>query len=127
MIQQVSREKQRLDGVFALIGHMNVDEEALAHWAKYLCVLTSGFIENCLRMILQGYARKHANQPIVSFVESRLEGITNLNAERISQILGSFNSIWREGFLQKLSPEQKDAVDSVIANRHLIAIGWNRQ
>jgi hypothetical protein len=123
MILQVSREKQRLDQVFSLVGQMSVDEEVFAHWAKYLCVLTSGFIENSLRMILQDYVRKHANQPVMSFVESRIESITNLNQEKISQLLNSFNPVWREAFLETLTPEQKDAIDSVNANRHLIAHG----
>ena len=123
MILQVSREKQRLDHVFSLVRQMDIDEEILAHWAKYLCVLTSGFVENALRMILQDYVNKHANQPVINFVETRIEGITNLKEDKIVQLLGSFNPHWRERFLHMRTPEQKDAIDSVVANRHLIAHG----
>ncbi|MBI5604278.1 MAG: hypothetical protein HY879_13095 [Deltaproteobacteria bacterium] len=102
---------------------MNLDEEILAHWAKYVCVLTSGFVENSMRMILQDYVKRHANSPVVNFVDKRIEGLTNLNDDKIAQLLGSFNPNWREKYLQTRTSEQKDAIDSVVANRHLIAHG----
>lgn len=123
MILPVVREKQRLDKVFSLVGQMSLDEEVLSHWAKYLCVLTSGFVENALRLILHDYATKHANETVSSYVSARIEGLTNLNDERIAQLLGSFNPTWRDTFLGVRSAEQKDAIDSVVANRHLIAHG----
>jgi len=123
MIHAVVQEKQRLDSVFSLVGQMRLDEEVLSHWAKYLCVLTSGFVENSLRVILQDYAAKHANESVARFVSSRIEGLTNLNDEKISQLLGAFSPAWRDTFHAMRSTEQKDAIDSVLANRHLIAHG----
>ena len=123
MILPVVREKQRLDSVFSLVKQMRLDEEVLSHWAKYLCVLTSGFVENALRLILHDYATKHANETVASYVSERIEGLTNLNDEKISQLLGSFSPIWRDTFIRVRSPKQKDAIDSVVANRHLIAHG----
>ena len=123
MILPVVREKQRLDSVFSLAGQMSLDEEILSHWAKYLCVLTSGFIENALRLILYDYVTNHANETVSSYMSARLEGLTNLNDQRIAQLLGSFNPTWRDTFLEIRSAEQKDAIDSVVANRHLIAHG----
>jgi hypothetical protein len=102
---------------------MPADEEVLSHWAKYLCVLTSGFVENALRLILYDYATRHANETVASYVSARIEGLTNLNDERIAQLLASFNPIWRDTFVETRSPDQKDAIDSVVANRHLIAHG----
>jgi hypothetical protein len=123
MISDVFREKQRLDGIFALVTELETDEELLAHWAKYLCVLTSGFIENSLRVILTRYATDKANPQVSNFVESSIKGITNLNEERIGQLLGAFSSEWRERFTKKRTDMQKSAIDSVIANRHLIVHG----
>jgi hypothetical protein len=74
-------------------------------------------------MVLRHYARKHANPQVTSFVEGRLDSVTNLNEEKIAQLLGSFNPVWRESFQSKRTPQQKDAIDSVVANRHQIAHG----
>jgi hypothetical protein len=123
MIFDVVREKQKIDHIFKLAGQLEPDEELLAHWAKYLCVLTSGFIENSLRIILTQFAKNKANQQVANFVESRIRMITNLNEERIGQLLGAFSSEWRDKFTGKRTDAQKAAIDSVIANRHLIAHG----
>ena len=123
MILAVVQEKQRLDSVFSLVEQMAPSDEVLSHWAKYLCVLTSGFIENSLRLVLYEYARTHADKTVASYVSARLEGLTNLNDEKICQLLGSFSDDWRDTFLKMRSEEQKDAIDSVLANRHLIAHG----
>lgn len=48
--------KDRLDVMFALAAKQGADEEVLSHWARYLCVLTSGFIEVSLKSILSEYA-----------------------------------------------------------------------
>jgi len=123
MILDVVREKQRLDATFSLVEQMPLDAELLSHWAKYLCVLTCGFIENSLRVILRHYTAMHASECVADFVWTRIEGLTNLNDEKIGQILGAFDPGWRDRFQAMRSQEQKDAIDSVIANRHQIAHG----
>lgn len=123
MILDISREKERLDNIFDRVSHLEADEELMAHWAKYLCILTSGFIENSLRMILIRYVTDKACPEVCNFIESSVKGITNLNDEKIMQLLGAFSSKWRERFIQKRTDMQKSAIDSVIANRHLIVHG----
>jgi hypothetical protein len=115
--------KHRLDSIFALAKKQGHDEEALAHWASYLCVLTSGFIEVSLRATLNEYATARSHADVANYVEGRLEGITNLNEERVYQLLNSFQPRWATTFRQKRSDPQKDALDSVVANRNLIAHG----
>jgi len=123
MIHDVLREKQRLDSLFSMVAQMQADHEVLAHWARYLCVLTSGFIENSLRLILRDYTTRHANEFVAKFVWARIKDLTNLNDEKIASTLAAFNPIWRETFCARRSQEQKDAIDSVLANRHQIAHG----
>jgi len=123
MISDIFKEKQKIDAIFDLVMQFKADEELLAHWAKYLCVLTSGFIENSFRIILTRYAKDKASPQVSNYVESCIKGITNLNEERIAQMLGAFSSEWRERFYQKRTEIQKSAIDSVIANRHLIVHG----
>jgi hypothetical protein len=123
MILDVAREKQRLDHIFDLAKHLDIKDELLAHWAKYLCILTSGFIENSLRMILTCYAKDKSSPQVANFVESKITGITNLNEQKIAELLGAFNSAWRERFTEMRTESQKDAIDSVVANRHQIAHG----
>ncbi|MGA7578063.1 MAG: HEPN domain-containing protein [Desulfobaccales bacterium] len=123
MNPELSSEKQKIDRIFNLSSRLNNDPELLPNWAQYLCVLTSGFIENSLRIILTKYAADKATPQVANFVKSKIKGITNLNGERIAQLLNSFSSNWHERFINTMTITQKDSIDSVIANRHLIVHG----
>lgn len=123
MIPDINREIHKIDRIFDLVKNLDPAEELLAHWAKYLCVLTSGLIENSLRIILTRYVADKASPQVANFVESKIKGITNLNDEKISQLLGAFSSEWGDRFTTKRTEPQKAAIDSVIANRHLIVHG----
>ena len=95
----------------------------MSHWARYLCVLTSGYVEVSLRATLADYVRTRARPEILNYVESQLERITNLNEERVYQLLTAFRPQWDEVFRRLRSDEQKDALDSVVANRNQLAHG----
>lgn len=118
-----AQTKSRLDAVFALAHKQKAEEEILSHWARYLCVLTSGYVEVALRAALNEHVAKRSHPNVVNYVESRLEGITNLNEEKVYQLLNAFNPKWAEHFRNKRSDAQKDALDSVVRNRNKIAHG----
>jgi hypothetical protein len=123
MILDLSREKQKIDHIFSLANQIQDDEELLSHWAKYLCVLTSGFVENAIRTILTKFVEPRSSSEIASYVESKIRSITNLNEERVYQLLLSFSPDWGDIFREKRTEEQKDAIDSILANRNLIVHG----
>jgi hypothetical protein len=123
MTALVTTARDRLDAVFALAKKQRADEETLSHWARYLCVLTSGYVEVALRSVLGKYVSVRSHPDVVNYVESKLERITNLNEETIFQLLGSFRPAWAELFRKSRSDAQKDALDSVVANRNQIAHG----
>jgi hypothetical protein len=122
MNQRITSEKQKLDSLFKTISVIK-NEEMKSHWAKYLCVLISGFIDNALKIMLTDYTSKLCHPNILNFINSRLNKLTNLKEETIFQLLSSFNPDWAKNFRNKLSDEQKNAFDSVVANRHNIVHG----
>ncbi len=91
-------EKQRLDSLFDKISTLPVDDEIHAHWSRYLCVLVSGFIENAMRILLTEYTKNKSHPNVSNYVSKQIKGITNLNNEKILQLLGSFDSEWRNAF-----------------------------
>jgi hypothetical protein len=95
-----------------------------ADLAKYLCVQTSGFIEESLRLMLADYVKKRSNLIILHYLETHLSRITNCKNERILEILRAFEPSWEREYLSQISDtEIKNAIDSVINNRHNIAHG----
>lgn len=121
----VTREQQRLDAVFARVDTLPSNAELRSDFARYLCVLVSGFLETAVAELILEHSRRSAAPTIQRFVDSKTSGFTNANSEKLLQLLGSFDPEWRtaaEGFLQD---EFKTAVDSVVSLRHGIAHGRN--
>jgi hypothetical protein len=123
MRQELHREKQRVDNVFSLVDDLDIDEEVISHWAKYLCILTSGLLENSIRIIVAHYSLINSNPCVASYVRNSIERVTNLNTEKIRQLLGAFSKDWGKIFENSISEEQKDAIDSIYANRNSIVHG----
>lgn len=123
MIAPLHDEVQRINHVFALAGGLSPEEEILSHWARYLCVLTAGLIETGARLLCIEYVRLHASPDVEKFVSMRLRNLGNLNTERLQQLLGEFSDDWRQDFDREITDAQKEAINSVLANRHGIAHG----
>lgn len=121
---EVLRYKQRLDHLFSQIQTAAGDDlELQAHWARYLCVLVSGFLETAVREIFSNYAKNKARREIASFVESQLRGFQNPKMEKIIDVARSFSAQWESTLRAATEGEPKFAVDSIVANRHKIAHG----
>lgn len=124
MIPEIISQKNRLDNLFKLVLNIE-DEELQSHWARYLCVLVSGFVENSMKILINSYVNKMSHPTISNFVGSSIRGFANLNDEKIKQIIGSFNREWREELSDNLSEEYKEAIDAVVSNRNNIVHGKN--
>ena len=122
MNSQIVSHRQKIDYILSEIASVSNDE-IKAHMSKYLCVLISGYIENAVRLLLDEYVRKRSNENVATFVSKKIKRLNNLNENDILELLGIFSSDWAEKFSTKLTPEQKDAFDTVVANRNLIAHG----
>jgi hypothetical protein len=122
MNADILREKQRLDHIFELADELQ-DEEALAHWSRYLCILVSGFVENAVRSLVAAYVERRSHRNVSSYVKTSARSLTNLNEEKLAQLLGKFCPAWRDVFRQRLTDEQKDALDSIVTNKNRIAHG----
>src|SRR5207302_300181 len=99
------------------------DIEVQADFAKYFCILVSGFLENSLIALVLDVAQRRSAPEIALFVERQLDYWTNPNCEKICQLLGDFNPGWRTAVDAYLVDERKAAVNSLVALRHRIAHG----
>jgi hypothetical protein len=121
-VYTVAGHRSRIDGIFARAAGVN-DMELQADLASHLCVVVSGFVEQATRHIFGEYARTKANPHVARYVERQLDGFTNANAAKLCQLSGAFKAEWGTDLEAYLEGQRKDALDSVIANRHNIAHG----
>lgn len=128
MHREVLRHQNKIDYLFSKPATIT-DLEVLANWSKYLCVLSSGYIEESLRQILFSHCSVNASNSVNRYSVANIKRITNCKNSKIIDILRGFDDDWARQYEQEISRrsripnEIKDAIDSVIINRHRIAHG----
>ena len=129
--------RKQYDGILSLIqstaaatsGNITLQ----THWGKYICVLTAGLLENSIKEIYGEFIRNTAanskNSPAVAkYAASTLAIIQNPKAERFVRTARSFSDEWGrqlQTYLNDANGQRKNAVDSIMDNRHRIAHGKN--
>ena len=123
-LAEISRLKQRLDSTFKRANNIGQDAELQSDFARYLCVLVSGYIEKALIELVLEHARQRGAPTLQRFVEQQTtKRFNNPNASRVQELLGSFDTGWQKEIEKFLIDERKDAVDSIVALRNAIAHG----
>lgn len=120
---EVARLRRRLENTFARGPASDADIEVQSDFARYMCVLVSGFFENALIALLLDLAARRSAPEITLFVERQLDYWTNPHCEKIATLLGDFDSSWKTAAEAYLVDERKAAVNSLVALRHKIAHG----
>jgi len=120
---EVLRLQRRLDATFARVPVSVADLEVQADYAKYLCVLVTGFFENAIVALLLDYVERRGSAEVLSFVERQLDRWTSPNAERTANLFGAFSADWRASVTAYLVDRRKDSLNSLVALRHKVAHG----
>jgi hypothetical protein len=97
--------------------------EIRSDFARYLCILVSGYLERALIEILLEHARGAGGATLQRFVEVRTRQFANANCRRILDLIGNFDPGWRSELEGVLKDEMKDAIDSIVGLRNRIAHG----
>lgn len=121
--REVHRLRARLDAAFGRAPDPSSDPEFQSDFAKYLCVLVSGYLESAVCALLLAYAQRRSSPDVASFVERQLGPWTNPKAEKIIDLFGAFSQDWRDDLTTFLVDQRKDSVNSLVALRHKIAHG----
>ena len=121
VLARVEQRLARVDATFARVNSI-ADMELRSDFARYLCILVSGLVEQSVNDILAEYARGKSAPAIAEYVASTTER-RNLNASRLLELVGSFSNEWRSELESYMVGERKDALDSVVKNRNELAHG----
>jgi len=98
--------------------------EMLSHWARYLCVLSAGFLENALQIIYSDFVNGSATESVQNYAISRLLLIHNPKTRRFIETARAFKKDWGNDLEIFVNKEgRREAIDSIMQNRHLIAHG----
>jgi formyltetrahydrofolate hydrolase len=117
--------QQRIDTLEAKAktAPVSSDTELQAQLARFMCVLSSGLIEQALIIILDNHAIVKSQSRIAQYVSYQLSRIQNAKFEDILVTLGRFDPMWRDHIDKNTSGEIKAAIDSIVNNRNQISPG----
>ena len=120
---EVDRLRQQLDATFGRARRLAGDAELQSDFARYLCVLVSGFLEKAVFELLMEYVRKHSDKRVQPYMERKLRRTTNLKRQRLLELFGAFDPAWGRDLDGFLVNEFKDAVDGIVDLRNGISHG----
>lgn len=120
---EVDRQRQQLDSAFSRAGGLDADAELLSDFARYLCVLVSGFVEQATVELLIEYVRTHSDSRTLSHVENNVRHLTNLKTQRLIDVFGALDPEWRSKLETLIVDEYKDALDGIVDLRNRVAHG----
>lgn len=91
MLKQIDAERKRLDALFDRARDLSGEPELLSHWAKYLCVMVCGFLENSVELCLREYCARRGDENMNNFVSAQLQGFQNPKMGKILDLFGAFS------------------------------------
>ncbi len=126
--REIAKQLQRLDTPIKKTDEACANNlELQAEWAKYLCILSAGLIENALKEIYIGFAYKKTSKPIANYISSAISPIRNPKTQRFLDIAEAFSPAWRDELENYVNINGRlEAIDSIMNQRHLIAHGKNQ-
>jgi len=116
-IRDLDNLKSKMEGV--------VDDEVRSLLVKMLCIRTAGLLEVFLKTRISEYSKGKVPAEINRFMTAKFKDITNLKSTKFADVLTSFSIAWADKFNKYLNEheQEKNSLDSVIAQRHNIAHG----
>lgn len=116
--------KDALDATFTRASKIDpVEIELRADFARHLCVLVSGFIDQTIKSLTIEYVRSRSSETVTNHVSRSIVNLTNLRSTKLVAHLQSFDANWKAELEALVADERKAAVDSVVTLRHGIAHG----
>lgn len=119
-------KRKKLNYIFEKVGRYDSEDgEIDSYLAKYLCILSSGFLEESIRTIYGNYAEGKSNRNVTEYVKKRLRYFQNADYESIMQITYSFSNEWGSNLEKFVTEEMKTSINSIVNNKNLLAHGSN--
>lgn len=103
---------------------LRYEADVQAHWAKYTCVLISGFIEQAVKEVVLEHASKAYSTRVRKYIEFTWPTSRNMRCDVIKDILGNFDDTWKESFENWLGSEERlKEINEIVKWRNDIAHG----
>lgn len=125
-VREVEMHRRRINATFeraARVKGIPDTDEIHADYARFLCVLVSGWIEKAVAYLVLAYADGKCPRQVCSHLEASLKRLTNVTSDRLLVTMGTLDKGWRDELEALLTDEQSTALNSIVGLRNDIAHG----
>lgn len=119
----IDSHKKKIEDLFLKVSLIASDVEMQSHWARYLCVLACGFVEVSMKTILEEYVKRRSSFQVANYTQVQLRRFYNPTTNKILDTMGCFDLSWKKLLEEGITDNMRDAVDSIVNNKNLIAHG----
>ena len=103
------------------------DFEGQSDWAKYICVIVAGYMELVIKELYSDYSKSQVSAPVARFISATLQKVQNPRSDKFIEFAGRFSADWGTELETYLNDNgRKEAIESIMTNRHNIAHGKSR-
>lgn len=86
-------------------------------------MLVLGFVETAVAELAIEHCRSRSASSVLKYASAQLDRLQNLKAQKLVQVIGSFEKKWSSELSMFMDGDRKDALDSVVDLRNKIAHG----
>lgn len=99
------------------------DQEILAHWTRYMCLVVATNLDICIAQIMIEYSRRQSDERVSRYASQELGRMSNMRPERIKNLLKNFDPDWAARLDERFDHQFRSSIGSIVANRNKIAHG----
>lgn len=120
-----SEARSLSDKVDSYVSRMSGEQDDFkkAVYAKWLVMLTAGYVEKSLQSIMKTYAENRGNKNVSDFVSRQISRYLSINMDKLREVIGSFSKSWVDDLDAKATISQVEAINSVKTLRDQFAHG----
>ncbi|WP_370895029.1 HEPN domain-containing protein [Janibacter sp. GXQ6167] len=123
---EVKRRRDRLESAVGLIDGSTQNGELLSHYARYVVVLVSGYVEQGVKELIREYSRNHCDKRLQRYVGKQLDRVNVINPDRLKQLLDSLDPEWWPE-LEARHADDLQALSSIVTHRHKVSHGGDSE
>jgi hypothetical protein len=121
--QTLKKQLQDIDLVM-LQAEVATDLDVKSYLQRFAIVRLSGYLETSVELMVNGYLEENSAHRILRYGQANAKKIMNLNPDKLENLLGSFDSGWRESLHNFLAiDERRQTLGNLIKARHDLAHG----
>lgn len=124
----IASRERKLDEFFQRAKMKVADDEVVSDLSKLAAVLTCGYVERCVEIVILERLASRAHTRVLKFIKAHFKRGANYDCEAMCQLLERFDTDWSERLRQKLGANEQleTSLASLYVIRNSVAHGGDQ-